>query len=107
MAEAWQVLQPTVDAGVRIEEQSPGYVRYRADDGRRWEVRGTCDRRGNCLVGAVIQTPGGLVEIESLEHIERLKADLGVQRLISEMDVPVGPGFEGCCPLEVTELASL
>lgn len=97
---------PTSDRHVFIEERSPGYVRYRSDDGWRWEVRGVCDQRGYCLVGAVIQTRQGLVEIESLEHIERLKAELGIERIDSELDVPVGPGFEGCCPLEVTELAS-
>lgn len=95
---------PTSDRHVVIEERSPGYVRYRSDEGRRWEVRGECDRRGHCLVGAVIQTPRGLVEVESLDHIEQLKAELGVERIDSEMDVPVAPGFTGCCPLEVTEL---
>jgi hypothetical protein len=95
----------TSDPSVVIEYQEPGYVRYQALDGRRWEVRGVCDRRGNCLIGAVIETPNGLVEVESLEHIERLKQELGVERIDSEMDVPVGPGFTGCCPLEVTVLA--
>lgn len=33
----------TIDPWVVIEEQRPGYVRYRAlDDGRRWAVLGTC-----------------------------------------------------------------
>lgn len=97
--------EPTSDRHVVIEERSDGYVRYRSDDGRRWEVRGECDRRGNCLVGAVIQTPQGLVTVESLEHIEQLKQELGVERVDSTLDVPVGPGFEGCCELEITVLA--
>jgi len=101
---AWEDLQPTADDTVRIEEQSPGYVRYQANDGRRWEVRGVCDYRGDCLIGAVISTLTGMVEITSHDHLEELKAELGVERLQSEMDVPVGPGFSGCCPLEVTEL---
>jgi hypothetical protein len=99
--------EPTSDPSVVIEERSPGYVRYRNIlDGRRWEVRGTCDRRGNCLIGTLIQTPNGLVEVESVEHIERLTQELGVERIDSEMDVPVGPGFEGCCPLEVVVLGA-
>lgn len=95
---------PTSDRHVVIEARSPGYVRYRSDEGRRWEVRGECTRLGHCLIGATIQTPTGWVTIESLEHIERLKAELGTERIDSEMDVPVAPGFEGCCALEVTEL---
>lgn len=102
---AWDDLTPTADDTVRIEYQEEGLVRYQALDGSRWEVRGVCDRRGNCLVGAVIETSNGLVEIASLEHLEQLKQELGVERIDSEMDVPVGPGFEGCCPLEVTVLA--
>ena len=102
---AWEDLAPTADATVRIEEQSEGYIRYRANDGHRWEVRGVCDRRGFCLIGAVIQTPNGPFQIESLEDIEFLRVELGRDRIDSEMDVPVGPGFEGCCPLEITELA--
>lgn len=71
-------LTPTVEPGVFIEDQRPGYVRYRAVDGRRWEIEGTCDMRGNCLTGAVdplLGPPEG------------------------RLDVPVTPGFTGCCPL--------
>lgn len=96
--------EPTSDSHVVIEERSSGYVRYRSDDGCRWEVRGECDHRGLCLIGAIIQTPEGLVEINSLEHIERLKQELGRDRIDSELDVSVSPGFEGCCPLEITVL---
>jgi hypothetical protein len=77
-------LTPTADPDVLIEEERPGYVRYAHVDGRRWEVSGVCDYRGDCLVGAV----------EPL---------LGPRE--SRLDVPVGPGFGGCCPLEVTVLA--
>lgn len=98
--------EPTSDRHVVIEERAPSYVRYRSDDGRRWEVRGDCDKRGNCLVGASIQTPGGLVEVKSVEHLEQLKVALGRERVDSELDVPVTPGFEGCCPLEITVLAN-
>lgn len=72
-------LIPTADPHVSIEEQRAGYIRYRADDGRRWEVVGTCDLRGDCLVGAVdplLGPPEG------------------------RLDVPVTPDFTGCCPLE-------
>lgn len=97
-------MQPTADPGVFIEEQSEGYVRYNSVDGRRWEVRGVCQRLGYCLIGANIQTSNGLVVVQSLEHLEQLKQELGVERIDSELDVPVGPGFSGCCELEVSEL---
>jgi hypothetical protein len=91
----------TADPHVRIEEQREGYVRYRSDDGRRWEVHGVCDRRGDCLIGAVID---GYGLIESHGDIEAAKRQLGRDRIDSELDVPVGPGFSGCCPLRVEEL---
>ena len=46
---------PTADPGIVIEEQREGYVRYRRDDGYRWEVHGICDQRGDCLIGAKIE----------------------------------------------------
>ncbi len=55
---------PTIDPDVMIEEQRPGYVRYRnVVEGRRWEVFGTCQwvdplRWGPCGEGAV-DKPGG------------------------------------------------
>jgi len=106
MVSAWDDLTPTADDTVRIEEQSPGYVRYQASDGRRWEVRGTCDRRGDCLIGATIQTPWGVVEITSRQVLDDLTLELGTDRIDSELDVPVVPGFTGCCPLEITELGA-
>ena len=95
----------TADPFVVIEEQRTGYVRYRnIETGRRWEVHGVCDRRGDCLIGAVIDTPDGPVEIKDHDHIEQLKQKLGRERIDSELDVPVGPGFRGCCPLRIVEL---
>lgn len=83
---------PTSDPDVTIEEQREGYVRYRATDGRRWEVHGACDDNRSCMVGAVV---GGVV-IETAEQARALpKPDL---------DCPVGPGFTGCCPLQVVIL---
>jgi hypothetical protein len=102
----WDSLAPTADETVRIEEQGPGYVRYQSIHGDRWEVRGICDHRGYCLIGAVVDTPDGLIQIESLEHIEQLKQQYGEDRVFAQLDVPVGPGFEGCCPLEITVLAA-
>jgi hypothetical protein len=98
-------VEPTADRSVCIEARAPGYVRYRAVDGRRWEVRGTCIRLGHCLVGAVVRTPGGLVQVASLAHLAQLQQQLGVARIDSPLDVPVAPGFTGCCPLEITCLA--
>lgn len=80
---------PTAEPGVWIEAQAPGYIRYRADDGRRWEVRGVCDHRGWCIVGAIID--GVLVESRERAH--------ELARAYAGPDVPVTPGFSGCCPL--------
>lgn len=70
--------RPTADPDVLIEEERVGYIRYRAADGRRWEIEGICDYRGACLVGAVDPL-------------------LGLRG--SRLDVPVTPEFTGCCPL--------
>lgn len=98
---------PTSDPTVWIEEQRDGYVRYRNADGRRWEVHGVCDRRGDCLIGAVIEHPrlkGGQVVVEDHAHLGRLCRYLGRDRIDSEMDVPVTPEFQGCCPFRFVEL---
>jgi hypothetical protein len=71
-------MQPTCDPTVWIEEQRPGYVRYRNAVGRRWEVYGACDKRGDCWVGAVGPAP--------------------------TLDCPVTPEFRGCCPFTYAEL---
>jgi hypothetical protein len=87
-------MEPTSDPHVFIEEQREGYVRYVNDEGKRWEVLGRCDHRGNCLLGAVIDGE----EVKTLERAGELA------RAYAGPDIPVGPGFSGCCPLEVTEL---
>ena len=85
----------TCDPDTLIEEIREGYVRYRRlSDGMRWEVRGVCDKRAWCLVGAVIDG-------ETVETIERARE---LAAAYDGPDVPVGPGFKGCCPLEVTVL---
>jgi hypothetical protein len=84
--------QRTADPSIAIEEQRPGYVRYRRVDGRRWEVHGTCDRRGGCLIGTWVE--GELVEDHA--HLERIKQRVGTG-LLSGMDVPVTPEFDTCC----------
>jgi hypothetical protein len=95
----------TVDPFIIIEEQREGYVRYHnVETGSRWEVHGICDRRGNCLIGAVIDTPNGKIQIENHEHLKQLREELDRKRIDSELDVPVGPGFTDCCPLKVVEL---
>lgn len=97
----------TSDPYVVIEEQRQGYVRYRDTiTGRRWEVHGVCDRRGDCLVGAVIE---GFGEIKSKADIEKAKKVLGRERIDSEIDVPVTPEFDTCCgsedgPFTINEL---
>lgn len=82
----------TCDPGVRIEETRAGYTRYRNADGFRWEVDGVCDHRRDCMVGAVVD---GML-IETVEQARALPTP--------ELDCPIGPGFAGCCPLEVRVL---
>lgn len=75
---------PTIDPYVFIEEEYKGYIRYRnIDSGRRWEVFGACDYRGDCIVGAV-NPPIGPRE--------------------NRLDVPVTPEFNNCCPFTYNEL---
>lgn len=89
---------PTRDPSVLIEEAREGYVRYRrTTDGRRWEVHGTCDRRGDCLIGSVVDGPDGPEQVRDCAHLAELKAALGRERIDSEMDVPVTPEFRTCC----------
>lgn len=93
-------MEPTYDPGVLIEERRPGYVRYRATSGRRWEVHGVCDQRGDCLIGAVIEGE----TIRDHDHLAELRERLGVDRLISDLDIPVTPEFTGCCPFTFVSL---
>jgi hypothetical protein len=98
-------MESTCDPDVFIEERRTGYIRYlRISDTLRWEVSGVCDYRGNCIIGSVIDTPHGPVVIRDHAHIEELKKELGVERLGSQMDTPVAPGFKGCCPLRIEVL---
>src|SRR5687767_455448 len=83
----------SADPLVVVEEQRPGYVRYRNAEGRRWEVHGTCDRRGDCLIGSMIE--GEL--IESHAHLEQVKRRVGKERVQSDLAVPVTPEFDVCC----------
>jgi hypothetical protein len=89
----------TADPYVVIEQTRRGYTRYRNTlTGRRWEVRGTCDRRGDCLVGAVIQPPQGApVLVRDKAHIAQLRTQLGTTRIDTELDVPITPEFSTCC----------
>ena len=92
------MLISTADDYIFIEEQREGYVRYRRiSDGRRWEVHGTCDRRGDCLIGATVDE----IQIRDHEHLEELKVILGKQRIDSELDVPVTPEFDDCCGKDI------
>lgn len=46
-------LTRTSDPTLRIEERRPGQVIYRADNGERWVITGTCSQCGACWQGAV------------------------------------------------------
>lgn len=82
----------TLDPHVVIEEQRHGHMRYRSDDGRRWEVLGVCDHNRACMVGAVVDG----VLVETVEQARALPRP--------ELDCPVGPGFSGCCDLRIVAL---
>ena len=91
-------LEATVDPQVFIEEQSEGYVRYQNPvTKKRWEVFGTCDKRGNCLVGATIDG----------EFIETLERAHELAIAYCGDDCPVTPAFKGCCPFTYNELDPL
>lgn len=83
---------PTLDPHIFIEDQREGYTRYRNVDGLRWEVVGVCDHRRDCMVGALVDG----VLIETAEQARALPTP--------QLDCPVGPGFKGCCPLDVRVL---
>ena len=84
-------MEETSDPDIVLEERRINYWRYRRNDGLHWEVRGHCDKRGNCLVGAVING----------EYVDTLNRAHELALAYNGPDVPVGPGFKGCCPLEV------
>ena len=91
----WGQCTETADETIRIEAQSTSYTRYqRGTDGRRWIVEGTCDHRGDCLIGMSIE---GWGTIGNHGDIVQAKQDLGVERIDSLMDVPVTPEFDECC----------
>lgn len=86
----------TADPDVVIEIRDGDSIIYRRTDGLRWRVTGKCDRRGDCLIGAVING----VTIESKEQLRAMG-----DRPDSPLDVPVGPKFKGCCPFEIEVLS--
>lgn len=79
-------MRVTCDPAVFIEAESAGSVTYRrTTDGRRWKVRGVCDYRGDCMVGAVEPWPP--------------------MRREDRLDVPVTPELgQACCPFTYVEL---
>lgn len=98
------MLTPTADPFVFIEEQRPGYVRYRrTTDGRRWEVHGTCDRRGDCLIGSVIDDE----QVRDHGHLKKMVKARGKDRIDSELDVPVTPEFDTCCGADLFRYVEL
>lgn len=74
-------------------------ITYRSlSTGRRWQVIGNCDRRGDCLIGATVN---GLT-IET--HDDLAKSDLAAIDAARTYDTPVTPEFEGCCPFAYVDL---
>lgn len=82
--------EPTADPAVVIEARGDGWVRYQSADGRRWEVHGQCDRRGDCLIGAVVDG-----RTLTRQDVDRMR--LTGERPDSLLDVPVTPEFAECC----------
>lgn len=96
----------SVDPVVEVEEIRPGYARYRnTRTGRRWEVRGTCDRRGDCVIGAVFNHPdGSTIQVESVNHLKQLVRPNSKWRDViasSGIDTPVTPEFNTCCGSDI------
>lgn len=101
------MLEATADPTVFIEARGGDWTRYRrTTDGRRWEVHGACDRRGDCLVGAYIAKEGRVMRDKKDVEATSLKYALS-GRLDAEEDVPVTPEFRGCCPFSFVELEPL
>lgn len=99
-------LLKTADPFIFMEEVRDGYTRYRMVDGtgvaiRRWEVFGKCDKRGNCLIGSIIDGE----QVRDHEHLAEIQASKP-GRVDSELDVPVTPEFKGCCPFTYRELSA-
>lgn len=94
----------TIDPYVVIEEQRTSYVRYRSIvTGRRWEVRGICDRRGDCLIGANLKS----IFVETKAQLIELAKTYPGQRLDTELDVPVTPEFDSCCGSNIFQYTEL
>jgi hypothetical protein len=94
----------TCDPFVKIEEQREGYVRYRrTTDGRRWEVWGVCDQRGDCLIGAVF---AGEV-IRDHAHLDEIKRRTGLERIGPDLDVPETPEYDVCCGADIFRYVEL
>lgn len=94
-------MELTSDPFVIIEERGDNYVQYKnISNGRRWKVIGRCDRRGDCLIGSVVNGE----TIRDHAHLEEIKNKLGKDRIDSELDVPVTPEFKDCCPFTYEEL---
>ncbi len=94
-------MEKTFDPEVVIESREGESIVYlNITNGKKWKVTGVCDRRGHCMVGAVID---GIL-VESVEHLNQLCEDKGKERLDSELDVPVGINFRNCCPFVIEEL---
>jgi hypothetical protein len=92
----------TCDPDVLIEAQGHAWTIYRrVSSEERWSVVGICDQRGDCLIGAIVIDPttSQFVQIKDHEHLAKLGP-----RPDSKLDVPVGPGFKGCCELKGTIL---
>jgi hypothetical protein len=83
-------MEKTADPDIVIESRGNDWIRYRRSDGRRWEVHGICDRRGDCLVGAIVD--GKVISRADVDSLR--ETDI---RLQSQLDVPVTPEFNTCC----------
>ena len=96
-----RAMELTADPDIEIEEKQEGYVRYRRlSDGRRWEVHGVCDRRGDCMIGVTVQL-GGSVIVRDHEHLALLAKVFGRERIDSVEDEPVTPEFDTCCGADI------
>lgn len=102
-------MKPTVDPEVFIESCDGDSITYQRSDGLRWRVTGQCDKRGFCMLGAVVTGPDDKeVIIKSVEQLNKLAKKwnrIGHIQSDEPLDVPTNINYDGsCCPFTVEVL---
>jgi hypothetical protein len=96
----------TADSEVFVIECDKNSLTYERSDGHVWKVTGKCDKRGLCMLGAVVLSPyGEEVLIEHVEQLNRLAREWNREGHIQtdeDLDVPISYNYnQSCCPFEI------